>query len=195
MNKFAKFIEFIKSIFSKFRLFKKIDDDSHEFKPTLVEIEDSPQNPLGRTVLYTVATALAFFILWVSLAKVDIVVSASGKVIPSSEIKILKPLENGIVSQILVEEGQKVKQGQTLILVDPSVSSVNLATHQENLKALNSAIARLVALSSEKEIQTNEISEDELNLYENQKARFKESINAYNLKIDQLNNSLNAGNE
>lgn len=195
MKKFSNVFKFIKSLFSKFRLFRKIDDDSYEFKPSLIEIQDSPQNPLGRTILYTISFALLFFILWISLAKVDIVVSASGKVIPSGEIKILKPLENGIISQILVKEGQRVSKGEPLILVDPSVSSVNLATHKENLAALNSAIARLVALSDEKEIKLDEINENELNLYKNQKSSFDDSIKSYELKIEQLINSLNANKE
>ena len=189
-----KFINFIKSKFGKFRLLKKIDDDSYEFKPILVEIEDHPQNPLGRTIVYIVTLSLIFFVLWSILAKVDIVVSASGKVIPNGEIKILKPLENGIVSKILVKEGQKVKAGEALILVDPSVSSVNLQTHKENLAALLSAIARLVALSKEEQIKF-EISKDERELYENQKISFYESIDTYNLKIKQLQNQILASKE
>ena len=97
--------------------------------------------------------------------------------IPNGEIKILKPLENGIVSKILVKEGQKVKAGEALILVDPSVSSVNLQTHKENLAALLSAIARLVALSKEEQIKF-EISKDERELYENQKISFYEALKA-----------------
>ena len=189
-----KFINFIKSKFGKFRLLKKIDDDSYEFKPILVEIEDHPQNPLGRTIVYIVTLSLIFFVLWSILAKVDIVVSASGKVIPNGEIKILKPLENGIVSKILVKEGQKVKAGEALILVDPSVSSVNLQTHKENLAALLSAIARLEALSKEEQIKF-EISKDERELYENQKISFYESIDTYNLKIKQLQNQILASKE
>jgi len=189
-----KFINFIKSKFGKFRLLKKIDDDSYEFKPILVEIEDHPQNPLGRTIVYIVTLSLIFFVLWSILAKVDIVVSASGKVIPNGEIKILKPLENGIVSKILVKEGQKVKAGEALILVDPSVSSVNLQTHKENLAALLSAIARLEALSKEEQIKF-EINKDERELYENQKISFYESIDTYNLKIKQLQNQILASKE
>ena len=34
-----------------FKIFKKLKDDSYEFKPVIIEIEDTPQNPLGRTIL------------------------------------------------------------------------------------------------------------------------------------------------
>lgn len=42
------------------------------------------------------------------------VVSAQGKVIPSGEIKILKPLESGVVSKIFVKDGDKVKKAISL---------------------------------------------------------------------------------
>lgn len=81
-----------------FKLFKKIDD-SYEFKPSIIEIEDRPQNPLGKTILWIVVTIFVFLVLWLVFAKIDIVVSGNGKVIPSGNIKILKPLENGIISE------------------------------------------------------------------------------------------------
>jgi len=89
-------------------------NDLHEFKPLLIEIEDKPLNPLGRIILYLVLAIMVFATAWLILAKVDVVVSAQGKVIPSGEIKILKPLESGVVSKIFVKESDKVKKGETL---------------------------------------------------------------------------------
>lgn len=57
--------------------------DRYEFKPLLVEIEDKPLNPLGRSLLWIIIAIMFFGVLWLYLAKVDIVVSARGKVIPS----------------------------------------------------------------------------------------------------------------
>nr|MBP3725133.1 biotin/lipoyl-binding protein [Campylobacter sp.] len=165
------------------KIFKK--DDYHEFKPLLVEIEQTPQNPLGKTILWIIVGIIFFGILWVSLAKVDIVVSANGKIIPNGEIKILKPLESGVVSKILVKEGQKVKFGDPLILIDPSVTSVNLQTKQENLDTLNNAISRLKALIDENE-------EIDLNLEE--KRLFLEQLNDYKFKKSELNEAIKSMN-
>lgn len=98
-----------------FKIFKKFNDDSYEFKPLLIEIEDKPVNPLGKSILWIVVAIIVFGTLWLFLAKVDVVVSARGKVIPSGEIKILKPLENGIVSKIFIKEGDKVDKNTTLM--------------------------------------------------------------------------------
>ena len=69
-------------------------DDSHEFKPLLAEIEDEPLNPLGRTIFWIIVIALIFLGGWIWFGKVDVVVSARGKIIPVGEIKILQPLRD-----------------------------------------------------------------------------------------------------
>lgn len=176
-----------------FKIFKKFDDDTHEFKPLLVELEDRPQNPLGKSILYIVLFIIVFSIAWLILAKVDIVVSASGKVVPDGEIKIIKPLENGVIYKILVKEGDKIKANEPLILVDPSVSKVNLESKKENLKALEDSLKRLNALSSQSELK--DVSNAELSLYQNQLNSFKTSINTYEFKIKQTINSLQANKE
>jgi type I secretion membrane fusion protein, hlyD family len=172
-----------------FKIFKKIKDDSYEFKPVIIEIEDTPQNPLGRTILYIVLSLIIFTFLWLFLAKIDIVVSSQGKVIPNGEIKILKPLESGVVSKILVKEGDKVLKGDTLMSIDPSVTTVNLQTKENELNNLNMSIVRLRALGNESNLTNEELnllSNSELNLFLNQKNSYDNSINQYKFSIEEL---------
>ena len=49
-------------------------DDSHEFKPVLSEIEDSPVSPLGRYTFWVIVAIMVVTVLWLTLGKVDIVV-------------------------------------------------------------------------------------------------------------------------
>lgn len=173
-----------------FKIFKKIKDDSYEFKPVIIEIEDTPQNPLGRTILYIVLSLIIFTFLWLFLAKIDIVVSSQGKVIPNGEIKILKPLESGVVSKILVREGDKVLKGDTLMSIDPSVTTANLQTKENELNNLNMSIIRLRALGNESNLTNEELnllSNSELNLFLNQKNSYDNSINQYKFSIEELN--------
>ena len=172
-----------------FKIFKKIKDDSYQFKPVIIEIEDTPQNPLGRTILYIVLSLIIFTFLWLFLAKIDIVVSSQGKVIPNGEIKILKPLESGVVSKILVKEGDKVLKGDTLMSIDPSVTTVNLQTKENELNNLNMSIVRLRALGNESNLTNEELnllSNSELNLFLNQKNSYDNSINQYKFSIEEL---------
>ena len=147
-------------------------NDLHEFKPLLIEIEDKPLNPLGRIILYLVLAIMVFTTAWLILAKVDVVVSAQGKVIPSGEIKILKPLESGVVSKIFVKESDKVKKGDILIQIDPTVTDASLLSKQDDLAVTNSDIALLEALINESNLskdELNKLNSSQLSLYNSQK--------------------------
>jgi len=147
-------------------------NDLHEFKPLLIEIEDKPLNPLGRIILYLVLAIMIFATAWLILAKVDVVVSAQGKVIPSGEIKILKPLESGVISKIFVKESDRVKKGDILIQIDPTVTDASLSSKQGDLGVINSDIALLEALISESNLSKDELSKlnsSQLSLYNSQK--------------------------
>lgn len=177
-----------------FKIFKKIDDDSYEFKPVIVEIEDRPLNPLGRTVLWIIIMLIIACVLWLFFAKVDVVVSTRGKVIPTGEIKILKPLETGVVSKIFVKEGQVVKAGEVLMQIDPSVSMVNLKTKQNELDAIGMSIKRLETLGFGKKLSDEELdnlSQDEKKLYFHQLNTYEDTIKQYEFKLAQAKHSAN----
>ena len=147
-------------------------NDLHEFKPLLIEIEDKPLNPLGRIILYLVLAIMVFGTAWLILAKVDVVVSAQGKVIPSGEIKILKPLESGVVSKIFAKESDRVKKGDILIQIDPTVTDASLSSKQDDLAVIDSDIALLEALINESNLSKDELSKlnsSQLSLYNSQK--------------------------
>ena len=78
-------------------------DDSHEFKPVLSEIEDAPVSPLGRFTFWIIVSIMVVTVLWLTIGKVDIVVSARGMVIADGESKIIQPLDTGVISNILVK--------------------------------------------------------------------------------------------
>lgn len=130
-----------------FDIFKQ--DDSYEFKPLLAEIEDSPVSPLGRTIFWLIVLTILFFAVWTICGKVDIVVSARGKVIPDGEIKILQPLDTGVIDKILVREGDYVKKGQVLMEIDPSTTKPELESVQKNLNQVEIEKQRLTASSND----------------------------------------------
>ncbi|NOQ16388.1 MAG: HlyD family type I secretion periplasmic adaptor subunit [Methyloprofundus sp.] len=65
--------------------------------------------------------AVSFFIIaiiWASIAELDEITRGSGKTIPSSHVQVLQNLEGGILSAILVKEGELVEKGQALLKLD-----------------------------------------------------------------------------
>lgn len=129
------------------KLFKDTDD-SHEFLPIVAEIQEEPLNPLGRTMFWTLMTLILFTALWLFFGKADIVVSARGKIIPDGEIKIIQPLETGVIKKILVKEGDFVKKGQVLMEIDSSTTEPQLESTKANLAYINLERQRLKATTN-----------------------------------------------
>jgi len=127
--------------------------DKHEFRPLLVEIEERPLSPLGRTLLWVILAFLAVMAIWLYVAKIDVVVTARGKLIPHGEIKMLQPIETGVISAILVKDGEFVRKGDLLIAIDPSVNDTNIESKRKNLSHFEVEITRLEALIAKKEFK------------------------------------------
>jgi len=128
----------------------KPPDDRHEFKPLLIEIEDRPLNPLGRTVFWIVIAAILFTCLWMFFGRVDVVVTAHGKLIPSGEVKTIQPLNAGVVRNILIQPGDHVTKGQLLMEIDPSDIDPELASMQADHKQVELEIERINSLLEER---------------------------------------------
>jgi membrane fusion protein, adhesin transport system len=101
-----------------------------------------------RIVLYSWLGAVAVFILWSALAKVDEISRGSGHVVASGQNKMIQHLEGGIVEEIMIEEGQSVKANQPLIKVKNEKSLSSLESNQLNVDALKAKAMRLKAEGS-----------------------------------------------
>jgi len=126
-------------------------NDKHEFRPLLAEIEDAPLNPLGRAVFWIIMLALLFFVLWTFFGRIDVVVTARGRVIPTGEVKTVQPLNTGVVRSIRVEVGDLVEEGQVLMEIDPSDIDPELASMRMETQQVELAIQRIEALLDGKE--------------------------------------------
>ena len=89
-----------------------------EFLPAALEIQETPPSPLGRRILWILLGLFIIGLLWSILGRVDIVVTAQGRVIPSDRVKTVQSAQAGVIAQLLVSEGQLVQQGETLMRLD-----------------------------------------------------------------------------
>ena len=134
-----------------FDLFKKVikkeEDDSYEFKPLLAEIEEAPMNPIGNTVFWIIISFIFISSLWMYFAKVDVVVTARGLVIPTGEEKIIKSLDKGVAT-ISVMEGEFVTKGQIVAIVTPAEYEPGLELN--NIREEESKIVQQLADANSK---------------------------------------------
>lgn len=106
-------------------------------------LEDSPRK-LRRVLTFWLIT-IALFLLWAALAPIDEIVRGEGKVIPGGENQMIQNLEGGIVNEILVKEGQRVKANDILIKIDNQKSSSTYESSQFKSAQLRAKIIRLRA--------------------------------------------------
>lgn len=106
----------------------------------------------GRSVRATVLVGLAALALlvgvfggWAAFTQISGAVVAGGRLVVDSEVKKVQHLTGGIVGQLLVREGDRVRRGDVLIRLDETVTRANLAILVKNLDMLAARRARLVA--------------------------------------------------
>jgi len=115
------------------------------FSPPLIRLTDSPPNPMGRKVLWSLLALLAALLVWALLGPLDIVAVAEGKLIPQSYLKIVQPAESGIVKEILVHEGDTVQAGQVLMRMDMLISEADTQSIEAEYRRKQATLARIDA--------------------------------------------------
>src|SRR5579871_3527332 len=117
-----------------------------EFLPAALEIVETPASPLGRVIGGIIILFVAIAIIWSIFGRIDIVATASGKVVPTGRTKTVQPLEAGIVTEILVEDGDRVTAGQVVMRLDQTVAASERNHTLHDLIQAKLDVARLTAL-------------------------------------------------
>ena len=119
--------------------------DELAFLPAALEIVETPPSPIGRTIAVTIILLFCAALVWAWWGTIDIVASATGKIVPSGRTKVIQPFETGVVRAIRVQDGQAVKAGDVLIELDPTVNAAERDHLRNDLLAEQLNIARLRA--------------------------------------------------
>ena len=117
--------------------------DELAFLPAALEIVETPASPLGRAVGLIIVVLFSTALAWACIGEVDIIASAHGKIIPSGRTKVIQPFETGVVRAIHVRDGQKVKAGDVLIELDPTINQAEGGQLRNDLIAAKLDMARL----------------------------------------------------
>ncbi len=85
------------------------------------------------------------FVLWADNFNLEVVSVAEGEVKPKGETKSIQHLEGGIVKEILVEEGEEVSKGNSLMILESTLSDADVKELQARQDFLKIQIIRLKA--------------------------------------------------
>ena len=88
---------------------------------------------------------LVVFVIWAYNSPVEEVTRGNGNIIPSSREQVIQSLDPGIVTEIMVKEGDMVEKDQILMKLDDTRSSAVLRESEAKVENLEATVARLKA--------------------------------------------------
>jgi hemolysin D len=121
-------------------------NNEREFLPAALEVLETPPSPTGRALAMTIGAFFMVAVAWSFLGKVDVIATAPGRLLPSGKIKVVQPLDPGVVKTIAVQDGDHVSAGQLLIALDPTSVGADRDRLVHDLVQARLDVARLTAL-------------------------------------------------
>ncbi len=112
-------------------------------RPNLVSFRPAPeqavvlkQSPIwSRGVIWSIMAVTTGAIIWSAFAKIEQVVTAQGQLKPQGKVQEVQPPINGVVKEVFVKDGDRVKAGQTLLVFDSAASKAELQSYQRIRKS------------------------------------------------------------
>lgn len=173
-------------------------------KQDMVYMRSLSAAAVHRSPRYLIAVVMIFAlfviaaIVWMNWAKIDVVIRGSGKVSPASQVQSIQSLEGGIISEILVAEGQVVEAGQALIKISDVAFSSSFEENRLLYLELVAKASRLEAEAFGRAFKPDsEVSEEaplliksEKSLFDSNQQQLKETLSVLEEKISQQKSAL-----
>lgn len=135
------------------------------------------------SVIWLALAGLLIFVAWAWWAILDEVTVGTGKITPSSHAQVIESLDGGIVSAMLVREGDIVERGQMLARLDPTRFQSNYGESAARVRALRASSERLRSeltgeplRFSEESMREPDLVARERQLYESRRRNLNETV-------------------
>lgn len=148
-------------------------------------------------IIWIFVLLLISLIVWAYNAPLVEVSRGTGKVVPTSREQVIQSLEGGIISELLVREGDIVEADQILAQLDLTKTEANVGESSARYRAALASIARLesevnqTALIFPKELENYpHLIETETRLYKTRKEGLNESLAGLRQALDLVQQEL-----
>ncbi|RJF76769.1 HlyD family type I secretion periplasmic adaptor subunit [Azospirillum cavernae] len=170
------------------RELEEADRSIADFQSDTSEIENQPEPMLTRLTLYVTTGLIVTAIVWASLARIDRVVSATGRLVSTETPIVIQSFETAILKSIKVRAGDIVKAGQVLATIDPTFAQSDIGQITVRLQTAEAAISRLEAELAGQTYKPPsdlppELAIGQLGLWRNRQAQFNAQVLSYNERI------------
>ncbi|MBV9432458.1 MAG: biotin/lipoyl-binding protein, partial [Hyphomicrobiales bacterium] len=120
-----------------------------EFLPAAIEIVETPPSPAKTAMMFIICAFAVAVLAWCWFGRIDIYATARGKVEPAGHAKVVQPFDSGKVSAINVREGDTVRSGDVVLVLDASEAQAEIAADTQARDAkLAEALRREAALAA-----------------------------------------------
>lgn len=140
LKKIKKWLKLLKSDDTQ-----DVNRDELEFLPEALEILRTPPSPVGRIAAWFCIVVMVVLLLWSYFGHIDEVAIARGKIIPSGYTKTIQVYDTGVVKNIRVRDGSKVKAGDVLVELDTTLTEADQSRQDKEASYLRLEIERLLA--------------------------------------------------
>lgn len=117
--------------------------------------------PRRRLVLWLMIALIAATAAALAVAKVNVIVSANGRLATSASEIVVQPLETSVVRSIAVKMGDKVKAGAVLAELDPTFAAADQTGLTAKLQHLQASYDRLSAEAADRTYAPAHPNQDE----------------------------------
>lgn len=141
-----------------------------------------------KVLLYIIVLLVVFFLIWAYFAKIDQLVRGESKVIPYGQNQIVQNFEGGVITEILVEEGDLVKKGDILLKLKNKQYSSTYEKNILEIEALKARKNRLYAEANGKDFifeKNNDIYQKEYDLYKSDLSQLDSKLRVFDEQISQ----------
>ena len=159
-------------------------------------VQRSPKHLL--TMVSIIGVVVFTALIWMGWAEIDVVVRGDGKVIPARQVQLIQSLEGGIVTDIMVREGDLVESNQPLIKMSDVAFSGSFEENRLLYYELRAKSARLNAEANDVEFERYkdvaeimpELLKSEESFYESNRQQLRETLSIYEEQVSQQQSSL-----
>jgi HlyD family type I secretion membrane fusion protein len=165
---------------------KSADSAALTFESATAEVIGRHHPFMERSVLYTLASMIVLFVIFISVKKIDRVVVTTGRLIPTTGTVTVQPLDKAIITKILVGTGDVVKKGQILATCDPTFAQADLVGLQQKVASLVSQKQRMEAEEASKSFSPHGAqSYDQLQatIQQKRQVEFTSGVNDFDQRI------------
>ncbi len=141
------------------------------------------------SISYVLLGGFVGFLLWASLFDIDETVRSQGSVVANGNTQIIQVADGGVLSKLLVSEGDQVKQGQLLATLEKDRAQAGYHEIRSQVAYLKSALARASAEVLEQPIVFDELTQNYPDFVSAQKALYVHKKRSLNEELDMLNKS------